>query len=119
MLAPFEGKANGELFMFNRGKGCYLARLEYRDATGCDIAMWGGRQMLVKRNNGECELCAADSIEILGRVVWHGLTPPRERLRNETRGLSPGLRRWMFYVCGGGRWDAPPPNMNRCKQMRS
>lgn len=70
LVAPLNDPPRGEICMFSYRGDTQVARLTYNRVPG---AMWGGEQMTVRRNNGACWLMDARCVEVLGRVVWHGV----------------------------------------------
>ena len=71
LIAPMDERPRGEICMFSyRGGSPQVARLAYNHVPG---AMFGGEQMTVRRNNGACGFVDARRVEVLGRVVWHGI----------------------------------------------
>lgn len=73
LFVPMDREPENDLCLFRlRGPRVMIARLTAVHVEGYGLALWGGNQMVIRRNNGDCSIADAGSVEIIGRVVWHG-----------------------------------------------
>lgn len=76
LFVPMDREPDNDLCLFRvGGSRVMLARLTAVHAERFNLALWGGKQMTIRRNNGGCSIADARRVEILGRVVWHGFAP--------------------------------------------
>lgn len=73
LFVPMDREPDNDLCLFRiGGSRVMLARLTAVHAERYGLALYGGQQMLIRRNNGACQIADARRVEIVGRVVWHG-----------------------------------------------
>ncbi|MCF6413165.1 S24/S26 family peptidase [Collinsella tanakaei] len=73
VMEPMDGEPDNDLCVFRlNGSGFMLARLTAANAGTQVNALWGGKQMQIRRSNGACQIADARVVEIVGHVLWHG-----------------------------------------------